>query len=92
MYAAGGQGMNHPFDVEDPDPTVTEAWGIRWLVFWRMDGNDMRLFMRQGETEIEIAEPSEWHALLADASQAAGVEISCDLACERLKMLLERRR
>jgi hypothetical protein len=81
------------FDIGEPvEHTAIEAQGHRWLVYWLLGPETERCYMTDGRRYVEIANPHEWQALHMEAGQVNADEVgACDLACERLAHLMQKR-
>jgi hypothetical protein len=81
------------FDVgQEITGTDVEAQGNRWLVYWLLGQDEAFCFMTDGSVYVEVINAHEWQELYADASAVTRDEVgACDLACERLKWLMQQR-
>lgn len=74
------------------EQSAIEAQGHRWLVYWLFGRETERCYMTDGRRYVEIDNPHEWQVLHLEASGVNGDEAgACDLACERLAVLLKQR-
>ena len=81
-----------PFNSINETDEAVEARGHKWLVYWSIREDDLSCFMSNGSSGIEVVNPHEWQDLYAEAGRLTGDELTaCDLACERLRWLLQRR-
>lgn len=84
----------HPFNQEgEVEAEAIEARGHKWLVCWSLGEDDACCAMTDGVVRIEIANPHEWQVLYTEAGLLLGDDeaTACDLACERLKRLMQQR-
>lgn len=82
------------FDIgEEVVETDIEGRGHRWLVYWLLGQTDAHLYMTDGSAYVEIVNAHEWQALYHEAGTiTSDPSAACDLACERLRWLLIRRK
>jgi hypothetical protein len=72
--------------------TGIEATGNRWLVYWLLGESEAFCYLTDGSAYVEVINVHEWQELYAEASAITEDETgACDLACERLKWLLQQR-
>jgi hypothetical protein len=65
---------------------VIDAEGHRWVVYRQLE----RYYMTDGVYQEEIVNPHEWQELMTEAYRLSSDEfMACDLACERLRYLME---
>lgn len=74
-----------------PEQVHVESRGRRWTVYWVLEAASERCFMTEGTRTFEVVNPHELQELHMEASILGDEAAACDLACERLKLLLEAR-
>lgn len=60
-------------------------------MYWVLEAASERCFMTEGTRTFEVVNPHELQELHMEASILGDEAAACDLACERLKLLLEAR-